>query len=187
VLGRNRDGGLVQLYTTEYKVIWDSRPANGGPGGPAPIGGYDETTLGEIVFVRGLSAGIGVDVHNGTLFNTALTTNYLGSTYNVYDETGSGSAYWTPEVTRKINPAWQVKENQRLAAAEADTVRRIIAYQNQQASNGLPSFQFELGKRYANGDGVKTNLLLARHWLQSACTNGSAQASNLLKQIGPRQ
>ena len=60
---------------------------------------------------------------------------------------------------------------------------RVVAYQHQQASNGYPSFQFELGKRYLVGDGVETNRSLAIHWLKSACTNGSSEATNLLSKL----
>ena len=62
-------------------------------------------------------------------------------------------------------------------------IPRIVVFQMRQASNGYPSFQFELAKRYLRGDGIETNRALAIHWLQSACTNGESQASNLLRQI----
>ncbi len=48
---------------------------------------------------------------------------------------------------------------------------------------GSPTFQIEMGKRYMSGDGVETNLALARHWLQSACTNHESAASNLLERL----
>lgn len=67
----------------------------------------------------------------------------------------------------------------RIAAAQS----RVIAYQNQQASNGYPSFQYELGKRYLKGDGVPKDWEMARHWLESACTNRLSEASNLLATI----
>lgn len=60
---------------------------------------------------------------------------------------------------------------------------KILAYQLDRASNGYPSYQVLIGKRYLTGDGVETNLALARHWLQSACTNGEPQATNLLIQL----
>lgn len=60
---------------------------------------------------------------------------------------------------------------------------KILAYQMQQASNGFPSFQITLGKRYLTGDGVETNLALAKHWLQSAATNGEPIATNLLSRL----
>lgn len=93
---------------------------------------------------------------------------------------------------RKKQLAKEIQEAEaRQAAADkaaverVSTQARIIAYQLAQASNGFPSFQVELGKRYARGDGVETNYVLARHWLQSACTNGSTEASNLLHQLQP--
>jgi TPR repeat protein len=70
-----------------------------------------------------------------------------------------------------------------IEAARSATTARVVAYQHQQASNGSPSFQIELGKRFMRGDGVETNVALARHWLKSACTNGESEATNLLRQI----
>jgi len=86
------------------------------------------------------------------------------------------------ERARRANAAREAREAQRIA-----TLQRVIVLQQQQASNGLPSFQFELGKRYLTGDGVEMNQILARHWLQSACTNGSSLASNLLNHISRPQ
>lgn len=68
-------------------------------------------------------------------------------------------------------------------AKKAALTARIVANQLKQASNGSPTFQLELGKRYMSGDGVETNLALARHWLQSACTNHESAASNLLERL----
>lgn len=87
----------------------------------------------------------------------------------------------------KVEAEQREQEQLRLAEERVrparDRLAKTIAYQQQQASNGYPSFQIELGKRYMRGDGVETNLALARHWLQSACTNGESQASNLLMRL----
>ncbi len=61
------------------------------------------------------------------------------------------------------------------------TTARVVSYQHQQASNGLGSFQFEIGKRYLHGDGLPQDQPLARFWLTSACTNGLSEATNLLR------
>ena len=77
-------------------------------------------------------------------------------------------------------------ERQKLAALQAKqdaTTRRVIAYQHQQASNGLGSFQYEVGKRYLFGDGVLQNKRTATHWLSSACTNRLSEATNLLAEV----
>lgn len=62
----------------------------------------------------------------------------------------------------------------------ATTQNKVVTYQLNQASNGYPSFQIEVAKRYLDGNGVEANRDLAIHWLRAACTNGEAQASNLL-------
>lgn len=67
-----------------------------------------------------------------------------------------------------------------LQAQQKSATMRLIQFQRQQASNGLPAFQYDLGMRYLTGDGVETNQLLAIYWLKSACTNGSSAASNAL-------
>lgn len=72
-------------------------------------------------------------------------------------------------------PVQQLTDEQKRA-----TQSKVIAYQLSQASNGYPSFQYEIGKRFLNGDGVEANRDLALHWLRAACTNGNEQASNLL-------
>lgn len=83
----------------------------------------------------------------------------------------------------------QARELQRITEERARPARerlaKVLFFQHQQASNGLPSFQYELGRRYFKGDGVNQDLDLARHWLTSACTNGSSLASNLLLQLSP--
>lgn len=88
---------------------------------------------------------------------------------------------------QRIAIASEEAERRRIADEEARPARertaKVISYQLTQASNGLPSFQYEIGKRYMRGDGVETNLTLARLWLQSACTNGLSEATNLLRQI----
>lgn len=60
---------------------------------------------------------------------------------------------------------------------------KVILYQLTQASNGLPSFQIEVAKRYLKGDGLPQDTALATHWLKSACTNHDSTASNLLSGI----
>lgn len=85
---------------------------------------------------------------------------------------------WTQHREKLAAEAIIREEERRMADAP-----RILAYQQQQASNGYPSFQFILGKRYLTGDGVETNLALARHWLSAASTNGESQAARLLQQV----
>ena len=76
-----------------------------------------------------------------------------------------------------------LKQQAAFQARTDATTLRVIAYQHQQASNGYPSFQYELGKRYLSGDGVRQDKVLATHWLKSACTNGLSEATNLLAKV----
>ena len=90
------------------------------------------------------------------------------------------------EAEKEVQEAERKKAQERARIVEerkAALTARIVANQLKQASNGYATFQLELGKRYMSGDGVETNLALARHWLQSACTNHESAASNLLERL----
>jgi TPR repeat protein len=77
----------------------------------------------------------------------------------------------------------QADRTAEILKAKHEREQKLITYQMDRASNGLPSFQLIIGQRYLRGDGVETNLALARHWLQSAATNGEPIATNLLSQL----
>ena len=103
--------------------------------------------------------------------------------YGVLDERSFALAHSiSNQIVARITAA-KATAAEKYRQEQAAAIPRIVAYQLQQASNGSPSFQIEVGKRYMRGDGVETNLALARHWLQAACTNGESQASNLLAKI----
>lgn len=111
------------------------------------------------------------------------TEDRNGQPIEIYD---AGRPATRTEVEAEIARRQAEANESSLTAAERERklmAPKVLAYQSQQASNGSPSFQLILGKRYLTGDGVETNLALARHWLQSACTNGEPQATNLLTQI----
>jgi TPR repeat protein len=87
--------------------------------------------------------------------------------------------------SQKVNDT----DRQRKAVAEAKIRRaaeleqKALANTHVQASNGYPSFQFDLGVRYATGRGVDLNMDLARHWLNAAMTNGSTEATNAFRKF----
>jgi hypothetical protein len=68
---------------------------------------------------------------------------------------------------------------------EAD--RRLLAFQMQQATNGNPSFQYELGLRYLSGNGVQGNTNEALRWLREAARRGYKPAEEKLKNIPEEQ
>ena len=61
-----------------------------------------------------------------------------------------------------------------------------IQFIKERAASGSGVFQLRLAEKYIAGEGVETNLALARLWLLAACTNGESQASNLLHKLPPR-
>jgi hypothetical protein len=67
---------------------------------------------------------------------------------------------------------------------DQETHARIVKVFKDKATNGLPVAQFQLGQFYLNGNGVETNKQLGIFWLQCAVTNGSVEASNLLRSLG---
>jgi hypothetical protein len=52
-----------------------------------------------------------------------------------------------------------------------ERANKIISWQLEQASNNLPSYQFEVGMRYINGDGLQTNVNLGSYWVGLAASN----------------
>jgi TPR repeat protein len=90
----------------------------------------------------------------------------------------------------------QNKEEQDRLATEAESRRmnkeiqdkqirlKMVEYTKQCATNGLPSYQYDLGKMYMYGDRVEINQTLATYWLTKAASNGNTNASNLLNHIG---
>jgi hypothetical protein len=110
---------------------------------------------------------------------------FLKMTPRVWPLQYSGSAmeckYGKPLTAEQVKAMYSAPPVKQLTIEQmAAQQSKVVTYQLNQASNGLPSFQFEIGKRYLNGDGLEANRDLALHWLRSACTNGNEQASNLL-------
>jgi hypothetical protein len=189
VIDRTEEGALVQTYSLKREYA----PVYIGPENPGPVRRIiveptepfrDVRVNGEILFVKGMVNGVGVAVEETTIYDLGKTISHKGTTYRGFSASMPDTPVtYVPTTTKSLNPAW-IKWNEREQAKkrERETLR-ILSYQHQQASNGYASFQLELGRRYLRGDGVETNLTLARHWLQSACTNGEPQATNLLQQL----
>jgi hypothetical protein len=58
-----------------------------------------------------------------------------------------------------------------------------IKFLKEKAAEGAPMAQYRLAEKYFKGDGVPIDIGLAKFWLQASCTNGYAEASNLLQKI----
>lgn len=70
-------------------------------------------------------------------------------------------------------------------ADPAEVQARVLAFQLEQARQGAPSAQLALGRRYLAGDGVERNEAVGRVWLAAAARQGSTEAQEALRQLGP--
>jgi Sel1 repeat len=70
-----------------------------------------------------------------------------------------------------------------VAAKKATLTANLIAWQQQQATNGVAYVQYELAERYLNGDGVAKDRAAAVEWLRRAAAQDYGPATSLLKTI----
>lgn len=59
----------------------------------------------------------------------------------------------------------------------------LLGFQVRQAEAGSASFQYELGRRYLNGDGVERDAAKAQEWFGKAAAQDHAQAKALLETL----
>jgi uncharacterized protein len=59
---------------------------------------------------------------------------------------------------------------------QSETDQKLLHWQFQQASNGSPRHQYELGVRYFKGDGVESNSNLSMQWLNHAAAQDYSPA-----------
>lgn len=60
---------------------------------------------------------------------------------------------------------------------------RILKYQFAEAEKGLPSFQYIVGRRYLNGDGVTQSVAQAKIWFNKAAEQGNTDARAALEKL----
>jgi hypothetical protein len=103
-------------------------------------------------------------------------------------------AYWR-EKWNEMNHRGQVRPNGLTASpSQADskaqaaaalkkqkTQESLLAWQFQQASNGVPRSQFQLGLRYLTGDGVESNRLEAIRWVGAAAAQDYPDAKEFIR------
>lgn len=82
--------------------------------------------------------------------------------------------------TQKRIEAFNAKTLDAAAQRKKESDAKVIAFSQEQAVKGSGTYQFRLGKRYAEGDGVEKDLAKARAWLEAACTNDVSDARDLL-------
>lgn len=87
---------------------------------------------------------------------------------------------WTPPPLTPEQIAAQKKKD---AAEKKLAEDHALKFNQELAAKGDPYGLLRMGERYRDGDGVKTNLALARIYLQRAANAGSLQASNELNNL----
>lgn len=186
VISRNGKGAVIQFYETEDKFENVVVPARALVLGNGQIANLPKTVTrkktgeievpGETVFVLNLDSHGPGSKSSFAIYNLQSNFTNTGNIYRLFDAGAPTNAPLKAVITTNWNPSY-------IAAQRENATVRVIAYQLQQASNGLPSFQLEVAKRYLKGDGVPQDHALATHWLRAACTNHDSTASNLLAEL----
>jgi TPR repeat protein len=156
----------------------------------------------ELVFVQHFKRAV-VDDSNVAIFvvpagrYSYVTTLGARKTIRSYDYGETPSA---DEVEKLKAEAKQRSENYQKAMAvqkAADDLAKAkkdeqgktaaIKFLKEKAAEGAPMSQYRLAEKYLKGDGVPMDIEQAKFWLQCSCTNGYAEASNLLQKIQREQ
>lgn len=77
-------------------------------------------------------------------------------------------------------------ENQRQEAENMkhyEKVVKLLQNRKEQATNGLPTFQYQLGVSYITGADGETNKSLGRYWLIRSAIQGNEDAEKYLKEL----
>jgi hypothetical protein len=77
----------------------------------------------------------------------------------------------------------RVQQEKTQMVKRQEAAKRVVDFYSQKATDGDGNAQLRLGEIYLRGQGVETNLPLARQRLSMALTNGCPQAANLLREI----
>lgn len=89
-----------------------------------------------------------------------------------------------PTVQPPARPTREIAREQSQPDPE-ELRKRIVAFQQRNADRGLATAQYDLGRRYLEGDGTAPDAVKARQWLALAAGQGHRQARELLDQLGP--
>jgi hypothetical protein len=82
-----------------------------------------------------------------------------------------------------LTPQLRADQLQAAQIWRAAIAQRTVATYQSQAASGDGFAQLRLGEIYLHGEGVETNVALARKWLSIAATNGYPEATNKLLEI----
>jgi hypothetical protein len=69
------------------------------------------------------------------------------------------------------------------AAKKAETAAKVLAWHQEQANNGSPYAQYQMGLHYLNGEGVEKNTATAREWFLKSARQGNDEAYEKFKNL----
>lgn len=67
--------------------------------------------------------------------------------------------------------------------AKEERERKVVEFQKKRAAEGSAVFQYDLGIRYLNGQGVEKDEVLAREWLAKSAAQGHLPAQRKLREL----
>lgn len=86
-----------------------------------------------------------------------------------------------PAQTAKRTPGGPTRA--RRTQSEAETDRKVVQFLMRQAAKGSATSQYELGRRYLEGDGVEMDGAAALSWLEKSAEMGYSPAIQKLEEI----
>lgn len=125
--------------------------------------------------------------HRSHSSHSSHSSHYSSSGYS----SGGGSSYVPPyrspsTVTPSLPagqytpPAVQYAYPQtKPIVDDQDLKRRVLKHKKLSAAKGLPTYQYELGKMYLNGDEVDRNEKIGRFYLEMSAQQGNTQAAQM--------
>jgi hypothetical protein len=75
----------------------------------------------------------------------------------------------------------KLQSRERVDPAKTLAARKLVLWQQQEATNGAAHAQYSLAKRYFTGDGVPEDSALGEHWLKKAAEQNYPDAVRLLE------
>jgi hypothetical protein len=88
---------------------------------------------------------------------------------------------------RVETPAERQAREQAASQKRVEVDQKRLQADFEYSEKGYPSFQYSLGMRYLNGDGVEQNDKLAKEWLEKSATQGSSEAKAALAKMSAPQ
>lgn len=118
-------------------------------------------------------------VNSREIFSDEIVNVWQAQSTSLRNAVGYGKVWTQPPLTPEQIAAQKAKD----AADKKIAEENALKYNEKLAAQGDPYGLLRMGERYRDGDGVDTNLPLAKIYFQRAINAGSLEASNELSEI----